>query len=150
MCDNSNQIRVGDSLAGLKCYCLCLIEFISGQATDPHLYFQNKLTADLSGAETLKDVLELLDDLTVWVEAVDPQASSMARLNDSLTDRGLPSFSLMQNPVNRELGRILASGNVATETEYRLLQGGMHEAPGVSGADCVLGERLVTAYESGK
>lgn len=150
MRDNGKEIGTDDSLAGLKRYCLCLVEFISGQATDPHLYFQNKYTADVSSAQTLAEVLQLLEHLADCVHAAGVEASALTRLDELLNDRDLPSLSLLKQSANRELLRILASGRVATEEEYRLVRASIDEVSDLSDTDRTFGKRLAVIYESEK
>lgn len=114
------------------------------------MYFQHKLTADISAAKNLTVLMDLLDYLIDWIDSADLQSIQMTKLDDILAVQELPSFSLMRIPANRNLGRILATGQVATEQEYCLVRNTIFEAPEVSGSDRILGERLVMAYESGE
>jgi len=148
MHENSSQVGNGNTLPALRRYCLCLIEFISRQATDPHLYFQHKLSADISAAENLTDLMVLLDYLISWIDSADLQSVQMMKLEKILTADELPSFSLIRAPANRELGRILAVGQIATEQEYRLVRSSISETSEISSRDRMLVERLVMAYES--
>lgn len=150
MRNNGNEVSIDSRAPGLKRYCMCLIEFLSDQATDPHLYFKSKLAADVSDAETAADVLALLDYLGDCIDAIVVEPSVLDRLNGLLTDQGMPSFSLLNQPASRELGRILASCHIADEHEYRLVHDGMSEIAGLSEADRALGRRLVSNYESGE
>ena len=150
MHDNIDQGQIDGGLLTLQYYCLCLIEFISDQVTDPHLYFQNKLTADISRVESLAELRDILDYLIGWVESMGSQSVKIIELDNKLAEQDLPTFSLMRVPDNRELGRILAVAQVATKQEYHLVLDSIREAPGISGPDRLLGERIVAAYESKK
>ncbi|MDH3512925.1 MAG: hypothetical protein OER85_18955, partial [Gammaproteobacteria bacterium] len=121
MNENGNQLGNGNSLSDLRRYCFFLIEFISSLATDPHLYFQHKLIADISRAENWSGLMAILDYLIEWIDSADLPHMQMIRLDEKLVAQELPSYGLMSNPANRELGRILLTGQVATEMEYALI-----------------------------
>lgn len=148
MHENSSQVGNGNALPALRRYCLCLVEFISSQATDPHLYFQHKLSADISAAENLADLMILLDYLISLIDSADLQSVQLIKLEKMLTTDALPSFSLIRAPANRELGRILAVGRVSTEQEYHLVRNSILETSEISSRDRILVEGLVMAYES--
>jgi len=150
MNENGNQLGNGNSLSDLRGYCLCLIEFISSLATDPHLYFQHKLIADISGAENLSGLMAILDYLVEWIDSADLPHIQMIRLDKKLVAQELPSYGLMSNPVNRELGRILLTGQVATEMECCLIRDSILKTPEIAIGDRILAQRLVAAYEAGK
>ncbi len=114
------------------------------------MYFQNKLTADISLVKTLAELRDILDYLIGWVESIGPKSLKIVKLDNKLVEQDLPTFSLMRVPGNRELGRILAVAQVATKQEYHLVLDSIREVPGISGPDRLLGERLVAAYESKK
>ena len=144
------QFDAEESHSGLKRFCFCLIEFLSAQATDPHLYFQNKLGGDVANAKTAADLWNLLEQLIAWIEASNPHPSAIETLGEKLEEKFLPSFALMAIPANRELGRILASGRIDGEHEYKMVKSRISQNAGLTHWDLGLSERLVHAYESAK
>ena len=135
-----------DGSDGLKRFCSCLVEFMSETATDPHLYFQSKLTADIAAARDLDAVSELADQLTAWVESIGPESSSVDQLNDRLAAQELPSYSMMNTRDNRKAGRILARGLISTDREYDLVRSVIDEAASLTDNDRELARRLISKY----
>ena len=137
-----------DGLPFLRTYCLRLVEFISSVATDPHLYFQYKLTADISAAANLTDLMGLLNGLTDWLDAADLQIMQIKMLDENLSAEELPSFSLIRSPGARNFRQTLVTGRVGTEQEYYLIGASILEAGEISESDRILVQRLLNAYES--
>ena len=106
MYENINEVQNESRLSTPRMYCLHLIEFISSLATDPHLYFQHKLTADISAAQKLTDLMVLLNQLIDWVDAADFQSIQLMKLDEILTADELPSFL-----ADEKLGERRASPN---------------------------------------
>ena len=132
----------------LRTYCLRLVEFISNVATDPHLYFQYKLTADISAATNLTDLMGLLNGLIDWVDSADLQTMQIIMLDENLSAEELPSFSLIRSPGARKFRQTLVTGHVGTEQEYCLIGASILEAQEISEPDRMLVERLLKAYDS--
>lgn len=148
MYENINEVPNESGLSTPRMYCLRLIEFISSLATDPHLYFQHKLTADISAAQNLTDLMVLLNQLIDWVDAADFQSIQLMKLDEILTADELPSFSLMRSSVKGELRRILATGRIATEPEYGMIRDSVLKTQKISSKDRIFVDRLLKAYES--
>lgn len=148
MHENKVKAENSDDLASSRLYCLRLIEFISSLGTDPHLYFQHKLAADVSSAENLADLMSLLSQLIDWVESADLRSSQTIKLDKILTAEELPSFTLMRNSAKPESRRILAMGRVATEQEYCLIRDSVLCTQEISNIDRKFIERLLNTYES--
>ncbi|MDH3513078.1 MAG: hypothetical protein OER85_19740, partial [Gammaproteobacteria bacterium] len=113
-------------------------------------YFQHKLIADISRAENWSGLMAILDYLIEWIDSADLPHMQMIRLDEKLVAQELPSYGLMSNPANRELGRILLTGQVATEMEYALIRDSILKTPEIAIGDRIIAQRLVAAYEAGK
>lgn len=147
---DGHQLEAEENRARLERFCHRLIEFISAQATDPHLYFQNKLTGDVAQAKNTADVWALAERLITWVEASNPHASAISKLDNELAKEALPSYTLIARPSNRELGRILAGGRIVGEEEFKLVKSHVDRGAGLGEADRGLCGRLMQIYESRK
>ncbi len=148
MRDINNETESNDGFSISKIYCLRLVEFISSLATDPHLYFQHKLTAAVSDAKNSQGLMMLLGQLMDWIESVYFQPIQISKLDKMLNDQGMPSYSLMRSLNNRELRLALASGRVATEEECCVIRKDVLKNGEISDSDRVIVERILRAHES--
>jgi hypothetical protein len=148
MRDINNETESNDGFSISKIYCLRLVEFISSLATDPHLYFQHKLTAAVSAAENSEGLIMLLGQLMDWIESVDFQPIQISKLDKMLNDQGMPSYSLMRSLNNGELRLTLASGRVATEEECFVIREDVLKNGEISHGDRIIVERILRAHES--
>ena len=148
MRDINNETESNDGFSISKIYCLRLVEFISSLATDPHLYFQHKLTAAVSAAENSEGLIMLLGQLMDWIESVDFQPIQISKLDKMLNDQGMPSYSLMRSLNNGELRLALASGRVATEEECFVIREDVLKNGEISHGDRMIVERILRAHES--
>ena len=148
MRDINNETESNDGFSISKIYCLRLVEFISSLATDPHLYFQHKLTAAVSAAENSEGLIMLLGQLMDWIESVDFQPIQISKLDKMLNDQGMPSYSLMRSLNNGELRLTLASGRVATEEECFVIREHVLKNGEISHGDRMIVERILRAHES--
>jgi hypothetical protein len=80
----------GDEI--LREACLQIVRYLSSVAMDPHLYFEQKMKAEIAGAgpEELRTRLRQLID---WVSASGLLADHAERLDAQMAERGLPTFS---------------------------------------------------------
>lgn len=147
MCTRNDGSYAGGLGSGPERFCLCLIEFISGHATDPHLYFQSKLSSDLAQVNSVADLWRLLEQLIDWVERGDHHSSAIERLDRNLIKSGLPSYSLVAVRGNHELARILLSRKIVDRAEYKIVKTSINNTAGLGSADRDLCERLVKCYE---
>jgi hypothetical protein len=101
--DNS----ANSAVAVLRRYCICIIEFLSSQAIDPHLYFQQKMTGEAVQANSIDDQLDLLRRLISWSDTMFPLPTQSDRLNSMLADQGLPPLSMIRDADNESIVKIL-------------------------------------------
>ena len=101
--DNS----ANSAVAVLRRYCICIIEFLSSQAIDPHLYCQQKMTGEAVQANSIDDQLDLLRRLIGWSDTLFPLPTQSDRLNSMLADQGLPPLSMIRNSDNESIVKIL-------------------------------------------
>jgi len=146
--EENNEVEDIDGVLNSRIYCLRLIEFISSLATDPHLYFQHKLTADISAAKNLTSLTVILNQLIDWIDTADFQSMQITKLDKMLMADELPSFSLMRALAKPEIRRILAIGRVANKREYSLVRDDILQSQEISDSDRIIVDRLLKDYES--
>lgn len=78
-------------------FCTHVVRFVSTVAMDPHLYFEQKWTAEIAASESRDDLLRRMDQLVAWVDAAGLSESQLRRLDSVLTADGLPTFSGMRD-----------------------------------------------------
>jgi hypothetical protein len=100
-----------DIAAALKRLCSCLVEFLSSHATDPHLYFELRMSREVSGADSVEALTTLMRQLLDWVDAMNPSASQLARLDAALSGAGLPPYSVLRSANDPEVCDALAGFN---------------------------------------
>ena len=77
----------------LREWCLAVVRFLSSVAMDPHLYFEQKLAADIATADGRDELRRIFSQLVGWVDAMGLTAEQTRRLDESLAAAGLPRFS---------------------------------------------------------
>ena len=87
---------VEDEVFRLKRFCICIIEFLSGQAIDPHLHFQQKMTGEIAQAASIDDLIELMRRLIGWVDAMAFRPDQGDRLDAKLLEQGFPPLSVIR------------------------------------------------------
>ena len=87
---------VEDDVSILKRLCICMIEFLSDQAIDPHLYFQQKMIGQVEQAMSTDDLIEFMRRLIGWVDTMEFRPAQNERLDAILSDQGFPSLSDMR------------------------------------------------------
>jgi hypothetical protein len=85
-----------DEAPVLKRLCICIIEFLSDQAIDPHLYFQQKMIGQVEQAASTDDLIEFMRRLIGWVDTMEFRPAQNERLDAILSDQGFPSLSIMR------------------------------------------------------
>jgi len=75
-------------------FCLHVVRFMSTVAMDPHLYFEQKMSAELIGAES-EELRDRYRQLVDWVGATGLTDAQIQQLDDSLESAGLPLFSAL-------------------------------------------------------
>lgn len=146
--DDKDNERANSPLARPQQFCLQLVRFMSTISMDPHLYFEQKLTAQIAAAESQEDIDRVLSGLVDWIASIDLTAAQINRLDSKLAALALPSFSLMQDGVNRELGGILARGAVRSAGELRLLRARAASDDELLAADAALVAGLIAAHDT--
>lgn len=130
----------------LKDYCLRVIRFVSRSALDPHLYFERKLVGDVSVAESIKQLLDILTGLLDWIDETTTDVSHLSGFDKELSHSGLPSLSLLCAPETRSAGLVLACNGIRTPTEHRLVQELIKNVT-LKDADRSIAERLLAENE---
>jgi hypothetical protein len=92
-----------DDVSILKRLCICMIEFLSDQAIDPHLYFQQKMTGEVEQAGSTDDLIEFMRRLISWVDTMEFRPAQSERLDAILSDQGFPSLSIMRITENENI-----------------------------------------------
>jgi len=110
---------------------------------DPHLYFEKKLTGDVTVAGSAE---ELLDILNALIHLIDETQGDLSAIDQALGRDGLPSLSLLCAPETRSVGLVLARSRIQTPVECRLVSKlvGNTSPPD---ADRRVAERLLADYE---
>ncbi len=106
----------------LKDYCLRVIRFVSRSALDPHLYFERKLIGDVSVAESIEQLLDILTGLLDWIDETTTDVSHFSGFDKELSRAGLPSLSLLSAPETRSAGLVLACNGIRTPAEQQLVR----------------------------
>jgi hypothetical protein len=135
----------------LRDYCVRVIRFISDSAMDPHLYFEKKLTGDVTVAETTEELLGILTGLAEWIaEMYGPfpnfSGSRLSGPDQALGRDGLPTLSLLCIPSTRTAGLVLACGRIGTPDESRLVSE-LAENTLIADTDRGLAGRLLADHE---
>ena len=94
---------IEDEGSELKRFCICIVEFISGQAIDPHLYFQQKMTGEIVQAASIDDLIELLRRLIGWVDTMAFRPDQNDRLDAILLGQGFPPLSVIRITDNENI-----------------------------------------------
>jgi hypothetical protein len=92
-----------DQVSSLKRFCVCIVEFLSSQAIDPHLYFQQKLTGEIAGRDSVDDLIEMLRQLMGWADTLDFRPDQSERLDAMLADQGFPPISELKAATDGEI-----------------------------------------------
>jgi hypothetical protein len=95
----------------LQRYCICIIEFLSSQAIDPHLYFQQRMTGEIAQAGSIDDLVELLRRLIGWVDTLSSGAAQSERLDAILADQGFPPLAVIQTTKNENIAATLTDNS---------------------------------------
>ena len=75
-----------------KFYSSKLIQLITKQMMDPHLYFERKYSAEIDRVDSVEAVVEILDGIALWLTSTEFGPESLVRLERELTLAGLPSI----------------------------------------------------------
>jgi len=84
------------SLDTLKRSGLQVVRFLSTIAMDPHLYFEQKLTAEIRTSESLDELSERLEQLVAWIDGLGLPPGQLQKLDAELEADGLPSLATMR------------------------------------------------------
>jgi len=95
-------------MSTLQRYCICIIQFLSSHATDPHRYFEQKLTGDVLGSESPDELMALLENLILWVDSMNIASNQITQLEAVLAAENLPSFSLLRDADEEEAAKYFA------------------------------------------
>ena len=91
MVDQSN------SLARAQSYSKRLLQLITKQTMDPHLYFERKYSAEIDRADSAQAVIEILNGIALWLTSPSFGQGSLDRLERELDRAGLPSVASIRN-----------------------------------------------------
>lgn len=130
----------------LRDYCVRVIRFLSDSAMDPHLYFEKKLTGDVTVAETTEELLGILIGLVEWIDETYGDSPGLSGPDQSLGRNGMPTLSLLCAPATRTAGLVLACGRIRTPDEFRLVSG-LAENASIADTDRSIIERLLADHE---
>ena len=67
----------------------------------------------------LNEIKMLLNDMTEWVKDMKPE--EVVQLDDSLKEKGLPTFTQITNKKYKKLLSIISRGHIKNESEYYLV-----------------------------
>jgi hypothetical protein len=77
----------------LRRFALTVVRFMSTVAMDPHLYFEQKMSAEISAAATNDELISRVDQLLDWVDAIELTDAQVRRMDAELAAEGLPRYS---------------------------------------------------------
>jgi len=86
-----------------------MIQFFSSHATDPHRYFELKLTGKVLGSDSPDELMALLGNLCDWVDSMGVASSQIAHLEELLASENLPSFSSLRVADENEIRKIFST-----------------------------------------
>jgi len=86
----------GVGLETMKRFGLHVVRFLSTIAMDPHLYVEQKLSAEIQASESTVELTERLAQLVAWLDRMELPASQLQRLDTELRAEGLPSLATMR------------------------------------------------------
>ena len=127
----------------IRDYCIRVIRFVSNSVMDPHLYFEKKLTGDVTVAGSAEELLKILNGL---IELIDETQGDLSAIDQALGRDGLPSLSLLCAPETRSVGLVLTRSRIQTSVEYRLVSE-LARNTSTADADRRAAERLLADYE---
>jgi hypothetical protein len=110
---------------------------------DPHLYFEKKLTGDVTLAGSVEELLDILNGL---LQLIDETQGDLSVIDQALGRDGLPSLSLLRAPETRSVGLVLARSRIQTPVECRLVSK-LARNTSTPDADRRVAERLLADYE---
>ncbi len=110
---------------------------------DPHLYFEKKLTGDVTLAGSVEELLDILNGL---LQLIDEMQGDLSVIDQALGRDGLPSLSLLRASETRSVGLVLARNRIQTPVECRLVSKLARNAS-TPDADRRVAERLLADYE---
>jgi len=102
---------VEDEVSRLQRFCICIVEFLSGQAIDPHLYFQQKMTGEIAQAGSIDELIELMRHLIDWVDTMAFRPDQGDRLDAKLLKQGFPPLSIIRITDNENVVTKLIENN---------------------------------------
>ena len=130
----------------LREYCVRVIRFLSDSMLDPHLYFDKKLTGDVTVAESTEALLGILIGLSECIEEIYGTSAGLSRMDQALGRDGLPTLSLLCAPATRTVGLVLACDRIRTTDEYRRVTEFIGNTS-ITDSDRCIAERLLADHE---
>jgi hypothetical protein len=99
---------VTDEMLGLRRYCICIIEYLSDQAIDPHLYFRQKMIGEVAQMNSVEALVELMHRLIGWVDTVSSSPVQSGRLDSTLAEHGFPRLADIRTSDDESIVKMLA------------------------------------------
>jgi len=131
----------------LKRFALMVADFMLSLAPEsPIAGLRSQFAGPIEAARSLRGVREAARDMVEWAQ--DLTAEQLHALDARLSAHDLPTLSLMRGVRGREIARILTRGSIASEDEFRLLNGAVADIDGLLPEDRALAERLLGEFQS--
>lgn len=86
----------GMGLETMQRFGLHVVRFLSTIAMDPHLYFEQKLSAEIQSSESTEELAERLAQLVAWLDRLELSDVQLRRLDAELRAEGLPTRATMR------------------------------------------------------
>ena len=96
-----------DKLLRAQTYSSQLVQLITKQTMDPHLYFERKYTAEINRADSAEAVIEILNGIALWLTSPEFGQESLDRLERDLDLAGLPSVASIRTLHDSGAGALL-------------------------------------------
>ena len=127
-------------------YCVLVIRFVSDSALDPHLYFEKKLTGDVSVASSDAELARILGGLAEWFDETDPDKKRLALFDQQLSVAGLPSWSALLDSSTRDAGIAMSARPLHSASERAVILEAINHNR-LLPEDLRLAQQIIAEYE---